>query len=180
MRKTYFSILFIIFLIGCQSDKQPNNNTSKVFKTTAPSLLYFKNIRSAYYINISKNENKYDLLRLKTLAISDGQPTIYPVIANHWLDDEAFLFIYATEAVLKNEGTLTVHWKTGQETGSITVQEDEEALEAATSITKRINEKANFFILGSDGQEVPILESNRQKTQFLTVYQDYLRLTENL
>jgi len=88
-------LITLLLLIACESGQQQGQKAdgNPAFHTTAPSLLYFKNMRSSYYQMEEQPGSRIELYRLNRFDDTQSRPILYPIIANNWLQDEAYLFL---------------------------------------------------------------------------------------
>ncbi len=186
MNKSLFALAFLTTLsvTQCQINSSKNesvnaNAVNNTTQTTAPSLLYFKNIRSASYQSIDNNDNEAELYRLKELSISDNRPTFCPLIANYWLEDRAhlkFRMIYPDGTYTEN---FTVHWTTGIDSGNFDITAENQ-MAAALKILEISKQEGKFFFSNDGSARLEILDTSRERKLLKIIFNDYLRLTENL
>ncbi len=144
---------------------------NKRFRATAPSVLYFKNIRSSYYTSTQDPETRIDYYSLRKWR--DADSPIYPVIAHDWLHDAAYIQLISNnfEPIELQIGDATK-----------TLKLDMDSLEKSTAIALQINNalknQESISILHADNTPEIILEDTRTKTNFLITINDYLRLVE--
>ena len=81
MRLLYFFIP-CLFLLGCVPPPENAASVAKQFRTTAPSTLYFKNIRSTNYSMQEDAETRIEYYQLKKAEVSKTRPHLLPRIAN--------------------------------------------------------------------------------------------------
>jgi len=174
----FFAIFSLILLIGCNSKSVERQQHGDVrFRTTAPSLIYFKNIKSLKYQNNRDPQSQMDFYRPKAFMKATNQPIIYPVIVQNWLEDESYLIFekknIAESAKIRVEGNdgnrIKLTWPSA------------DYLEQLAFIQKlegflRSNE--SILIEEADGATKPLKYSIPERTSFLTVIQDFLNLTE--
>jgi hypothetical protein len=89
--------------------------TPTKFKTTASSLLFFKNVRQLYYDRESNEASKLELYRIGERKLNPNQPVINLIIVNNWRHDECYILL-ETNAFLTGSDSLRVNW-TDQQTG---------------------------------------------------------------
>lgn len=89
------TLIFLLFA-GCKEptpSKPQDSKPTGLFATTAPSKIYFNNIRSIQYYRNRKPGTKLDVYRHKKFSMTNKRPIIYPLIIDNWMKDEAYLFV---------------------------------------------------------------------------------------
>jgi hypothetical protein len=177
----FFPLLFLLTSCGGPVTKPSDND--RPFRTTAPSRLYFKNIRSTAYATIDNKQEGMDWYRFRKLPTEADAFTFIPVIVDHWLQDEAYIMFQ----FLGNENQsfaepLTIQWQDDNNEGEFDFAQRDQAgqFEFARNLYTQLQQKNKLAILGKEGEPIPILENYKDRTYLLTILSDYFRLTENL
>lgn len=174
----FFTILSLILLAACQSQSvERQRNGDERFKTTAPSLIYFKNIKSLKYQNNRDIKTQMDFYRPKDFLKSTSLPVIYPVIVHNWLEDESYLIFEKRNIgeetrilmeVLPGDTTL-LNWPSEDYLEQLRFVQK---LEDHLSLGQKI-------LIEPPGQEVKVIKYNSwEQISFTRVVQDFLNLTE--
>lgn len=182
MKNYWIASLFLTVLFACgPSGQQGGNGTGeRLFRTTAPSLLYFKNMRSSYYRVEEQPQSRIELYRSSRFEETAYRPIIYPIIVNNWLEDEAYLFLQPNEY----EGGYLAPLTFAQDTlpGS-----ERFLLQPATPLRQRelglliydgLLKGEPWYVAAADSALVPLFRQGSDRQAFLSTVQDYLRLTE--
>lgn len=170
--------LSLIFFASCQSTAVERERTGiDRFKTTAPSLIYFKNIKSIKY-QINRNpKTQMDFYRPKTFIKSDNIPAIYPVIIHNWLEDESYLTFET-----KNIGEETKILVTTITEDTILLDWPEkdylDQLEFVRQLENTVISEKNIFIQDLGEEKRMLNYSLAERTSFSATMQDFLNLTE--
>ncbi len=98
MKKSLF--LFIIFLLffGCSDVKPPKENKDSPFRTTVPSQIYFKNMRSLHYTETDTKQEGVKRFEPKSIEKNAIRPKVFPIIYQNWLKDEAYIVFEKLDA----------------------------------------------------------------------------------
>lgn len=171
-------LLSLISLIGCQSTPVERERTGNDrFKTTAPSFIYYKNIKSIKYQTNRNPKTQMDFYRPKVFIKSNNISTIYPVIIHNWLEDESYLIfekrnIGEDAKILVNtavEDTILLDWPT---------KDYLDQLAFVRQLEQTLKSGENIFIQ-EIGREKEVLNySLAERKSFSTTLQDFLSLTE--
>lgn len=179
------SLLPILLVWGCACNHPPesaDNKANPLFSTTQPSRLYFKNMRSYYYQQSTKPGTKIDVYVLKKILQSTEKPMLIPVIADNWMEDEAYILLERSTHPYLSTDTLTVRWeseKTG-ESGIYTMVQPsiQSQYELAKFMYESLNSGHKLSFL-TPNKEWKALFSNAQEAQnFSITIRDYNTLTE--
>lgn len=143
-------------------------------------MLYFKNMRSAYYEQTELPGARTELYRLRKFSQLKQQNIIIPVIANNWLEDEAYLLLEATGPAFAVP--LTIRWRTGPDEGIYRVQPDsaDKQYELAMRLFESLQAGHRLSAMSTDSTWIPALEGTDARSYYSTTVRDYLRLTEAL
>lgn len=185
--KVMKNCLFALFIwaslsFSCQTPPGQSTATGDPrFQTTAPSLLFFKNMRSAYYETQEQPQTRIELYRLRRFATSSSQrPILIPIIANNWLADEAYLFIQPNAFEKGFAEPYTVFWEDDGTAGSRTLHpmDVNQQYEFALEVYERLAKGYALQALCADSTLAPIFDQQEDRLNFMTVVKDYLRLIE--
>lgn len=180
MKKNTFFLTIALLLTACgrhDGSRSPAANGSP-YRTTAPSLLYFKNMRSAYYDQSEQPGARMELYRLRKLNPPPQETNLIPVIANNWLKDEAYLLLETSGL----SEPLTVRWERQKDSGVYRLQPAsvDKQYELGIQLYESLQAGHRLSALASDSTWVPLFEGRDMRSHFTTTIRDYLRLTEAL
>ncbi len=177
MKKSFSPLLILSLALLACSQPPPEQTKDKRFHITAPSLLYFKNMRSTAYEESTQPGTRIELYRLRRFSETDERPILYPIIANNWLEDQAYLYLRANEYEKGYARPIRIRWPEGGDT--LHASNREEQYRFALNIYEQLKEGKELKVLSQDSTFVPIYENRQDRSHYLTTVQDYLRLTEN-
>ena len=184
MKKNIFLSFLCILLTACSGPGSRQNNTSSgpQYQTTAPSLLYFKNIRSINYEQSEQAGTRIELYRLRQFSQPAKEPLLVPTIANNWLEDEAFIFLEPVDFGQPWARPITIRWQSRQDSGLYRLQPANTAkqYELALQLYESLQAGHQLNALTADSTWVPVMEDKNNQRYYLTTIRDYLRLTEAL
>lgn len=176
-------LLFFLLFSACDAPPSDADRTpDKRFRTTQPSRLYFKNMRAYYYNQEVQPGTKVDLYTLKKFSQSDNIPLLIPTIADNWLQDEAYIFLYpnANEAIAVD--TLQLKWEAAdseeQGTFSLTDETVLEQFELANWLYEHLSNGHKIRFLGTDNEWHELFTSQENRLNFIKTMQDYYALIE--
>ncbi len=174
----FFAIFILLILIGCESgsvERQQNGDVR--FKTTAPSLIYFKNIKSLKYQINRDPQSQMDFYRPKAFMKATNLPIIYPVIVQNWLEDESYLVFEKKN--IADSAKILVKGKNGNSIELNWPSEDYvEQLAFIRKLEGLLKSNQNIEIKVAEGEVKSLDYSIPERTSFLIVIQDFLNLTE--
>ncbi len=180
MKKNPLLLILGLALFSCGKPGGPpaTSSSGSRFRTTPPSLLYFKNIRSVYYERSEQKGSRIELYRLRKFGQLEQKHTIVPVIANNWLEDEAYLLLEAEGPAFATP--LTIRWKTGSGEGVYRLQPAgaDKQYEMAMQLYESLQAGHQLSAMRTDSTWIPVLEGKDVRSYFSTAVRDYLRLTE--
>lgn len=181
LKNTNFWLLAcFIFLISC-GEGPPENIpvVDRKFRTTPPSRIFFKNIRSIAYQWEQDGKSRTDYYLLRKIAGQKKKPLIYPVIADIWMEDQAQL-ILKSGAYDPLPTPLLVHWASKNEAGIYQLDSlhAEGMYEVGLQIYQSIRKAHSLEISFPDTNKMPLFGDLSERSHFMTSMQDYLRLTE--
>ncbi len=177
------SVLILLFLLlSCNGNKkdpvQPEGASR--FRTTAPSHLYFKNIRSIHYEMTTEPDTRIDLYKFRRFSETDRRPILYPVIVDNWMQDEAYLLIRPNDYRGGIPDMLQVEWQNTRDSGRYLLQSADwtDQHRFAQQLYQSLQEKHQLLLLDKEGNFVPLFDDKQDQISFLTTMRDYYRLTE--
>jgi len=180
----YIQIIFSISLLfgACNSPEPQKKYTGeKLFRTTDPSRLYFNNIRSTAYYRKKSPHSETDMYRNRKLSFNNQRPIIHPIIVNNWMSDEAYIFIEKNEYLGGWSDTLTIRWSIEDSIGGkylLPIPSRPEMYELAGKLYAAMKEGQLLEVKDAEGEFVPLLENQQDRSAFQTTMRDYYRLTE--
>ena len=178
MKNLLIFITLIGLIVSCSSEKSPNKQGSE-FHTTPPSLLYFKNIRSTSYTQTEQANTRVELFQLKKLDLNTNRPIIYPVIANNWLAEEAYLLIKTNDYV-NGFKEITIEWEESNESQSLSMGTPnfKNQYQFGLTIYELLNKGVDIRTRDELGNLVNLFDNYGDKSAFQTTMNDYLKLIE--
>jgi hypothetical protein len=180
--KNILIVWIALFLLGCQATPgtEPTGTSETRFRTTDPSRLYFKNIRSTSYAELASPQEGVEVFRLRRMEPAEDRPMLMPKILNNWMEDEAYVFLETNAYPSGFARPLSVKWKTMQDSGQLVLSKptpaDQRAM--ADSLYLLLGEKADFWIKDGEDQWISLWGDNTDRTSFATTLRDYYRLVE--
>ncbi|NJL74388.1 MAG: hypothetical protein HC892_04400 [Saprospiraceae bacterium] len=174
---THIALVFLLLLaifLGCEDHKVSTGaEGNPVFKTIAPSQLFFKNMRSIYYQSTEDRVNGINYYIFKQL--DTVRSPFYPVIAENWLHDEAYILLRSTKndampirfVSLKD----TVAWQLDS------IEDRAANYQFLMTLNQRLLAQESIVWATSTGERISIFDNPLARKHFLTVLHDYLRLT---
>lgn len=147
------------------------------FRTTQPSALYFKNMRSTQYKMQEQPKSRIELYRHKKFA---DNSLLLPVIAHNWLQDEAYLFLQPNPAApaLSKPLQFTTDTTTVEQALTLDPPTPAQQYETALQLYKGMQAEKDWYIRQQNGSFQPLYTEGNERTAFLTTVRDYLKLTE--
>lgn len=179
----YKIILVLLTIIGIQScsntSKKENNTTSTPYKTTAPSRLYFKNMRSINYNSEAIGNNQMDIFRFRKLDNVQNRPIIFPQIIDHWVADRAYLKLVTNEVADSIvQKILLLKDETQSDTIALQANKPSEQTQITIKIHEALKNEKKIFAITKGGKQVLLLEDKMDRYYFSIIMQDYYRLTD--
>lgn len=173
--------ILLLFLLACSSpEAPPATSDSGIFRTTPPSHLYFKNIRSSSYRMETQAGTRVDVYRLRSSDDTPERPIIQPVIADNWMADEAYIFLETNDFKEGFSDTLRVTWQSEGDSGryELIPRDREGQFRFAQQLYEGLRSGYRFRIQTAGGDYAPLFENNRDRQNFLTTLRDYNKLVE--
>jgi hypothetical protein len=178
MRLIIIPIFIIILTSACSNSQQQSDSTSSSFRTTAPSLLYFKNMRSIYYEMEELKGSRIEMYQLKQFRKDTEKPILYPVIANDWLNDRAYLLLKTNDFIHGFGEPLAVRIVEQDKLISLASPSPQDQYEMATLIYEALRAGHSLEVTGADEVAYPLFDDNLDVNHYLATFKDYLRLIE--
>lgn len=173
------SIVVFILLSGCtNTQQQPSDTTEAAFRTTSPSLLYFKNMRSIYYNMEEQEGSRIERYQLKQFAKDTKRPIIYPVIANNWLNDEAYLMLKTNGFIHGFAQPLQIKIIEQDTLLTLASSTNKGQYLMATGIYEALKAGYTLEVTGEDRTTYPLFDDKLDKSHYMMTLRDYLRLIE--
>ncbi len=178
-------LLLALLSLVCACNRPPEKavqKTDPLFSTTQPSRLYFKNMRSFYYQQSTKPGTKIDVYVLKKNLQSTKRPKLVPIIADNWMEDEAYILLERSPHPYLNTDTLTVRWES-EKTGESGVYQMAQPsvlaqYELANFMYIHLNSGHKLSFFTPDKEWEPLFTDPMEAQNFLTTIKDYNTLTE--
>ncbi len=150
------------------------------FRTTSPSRLYFRNLRSSAYTQSRESGTDIDLYRLRQWSDLQPSPLIIPVIADNWLQDEAFLRLQFARSASPLSDTLRVIWTSPIDSGrhQLNGRSALAQLEFGRLLATSLQAGHQLRLEGPRGEKLPVLDRPTERKLFLQTMRDYLGLIE--
>lgn len=178
--KNILFLLFFAVLCACNQAPQSTHNQipRREFRTTQPSHLFFKNMRSYYYEQSTDDETQLDYYTLKKFR--EAPPLILPVIADNWLQDEAYILLQREARLPQQEMLLlqieneaskdTIHWNEFNHFQDYRL---------AKRLYQALKRSHKISLSTKKGANYQLFENQSDAANFLRVMNDYFRLTED-
>lgn len=175
----------MLLVLICACNRPPesaNERANPLFSTTQPSRLYFKNMRSFYYQQSTKPGTKTDVYVLKKILQSTEKPMLVPIIADNWMEDEAYILLERSPHPYLNMDTLTVRWESEKTGESGVYHMAQPSVQAQYELAKFMYENLNFghklSVLTTDHEWESLFPDAGEAQNFITTIKDYNILTE--
>lgn len=176
-----FWILFCLLFFSACGEGPPSElpSVDKRFRTTPPSRIYFKNIRSTAYEWNQDPKTRTDFYLLRKIAGTSPRPALYPVIADIWMEDQAHLLLKSGRQDALSTPVI-VHWQSATESGTYRLDSltTEQQYQFGLDLYKAIRGAKVLEISFPGKDRIPLFANPNERSYFMTSMQDYLRLTE--
>lgn len=175
-----FSIFFSLCLLLFNCVPPPSNpvGIDKRFRTTAPSLLYFKNIRSSSYNTSQNPATRIDYYKLRQWKKQNSTPVFYPTIVNDWMNDAAYIQLQPNtfSGLPKDKIRLEIAGKSHE----LQLRTDNfiASTDLATQLLIALEAGNKISIKTTDSTTFTLFEDKLEKNSFVTTIKDYLKLVE--
>lgn len=180
-----YKIIFVISLffifIKCDLPAPPDHpNKDKGFRTTAPSRLYFKNMRSIKYELQQQGASKIDRYSFRKLKSVEDRPLLLPIIADNWINDQAYVLLEKNPSFSQIKTNELIFQPEDGEPSSfdLAIRNPVQQTKMALKIGALLSQEGRFIVRSEEGEFVPIFEDKMDKYHFSIVIKDYKRLTE--
>ncbi len=172
----------ILFLSACDFSVSPDpEGPDPRFRTTPPSHLFFLNTRSSAYQKTSDPDTRIDHYRLRQWGQQDQTPPILPVIADNWLQEEAYLLLEQPGGRENLSDSTQIFWKSKDDSGHFfLISRDTLAqLDLALEINRALQAGHELRLARpGDAREVLLFENLSERRLFAQTLRDYLKLVE--
>ena len=138
-------------------------------------------MRSSYYQSRQQANTQVDLYQLRKIQSDTSTPLLFPIIADNWLQDEAYLLLQTNEYKEDFQSPLTVYWSNDTAEGSIQMKDPpnfEHQYAFALELEKVLKNKSALKVVDGRGEQIPVFESYDEKSWFLTTLRDFKKLIE--
>jgi hypothetical protein len=180
MKNTLILLLAPLFLLACFSSERPKEvDTSSPFYVTPPSLLYFKNVRSAYYYQNRKPNTRMDMYKLRKFEYSRDRPVLVPVIVNNWMEEQAYIFIEKNDFSGGFSDSLLVRWSKAEDTSGVYAlpfPSKDEQFRFARQIYQSLKQNHLLEVKTAREDWVPVFKDGQDRMNYMTTLRDYERL----
>ncbi len=178
MRITIASIFIVFGLIsGCSPGPGVQEETADPqFRTTDPSRLYFRNMRSYYYDQEALGNSRVEVYRLRRIPTRTDSPLLFPLIANDWLNDRAYLLTDTTVCPQGYALPLTI--VRNADTLQLADLRFQEQCTFLTTLHSWLDEDAPIYLLDRSGTPALLFSNPTHRQHFLMVMRDFNRLRE--
>ena len=172
-----------LFCAACSVDSAERQQATgdRRFRTTPPSLLYFKNMRSTQYTMEEQPKSRIELYQRNQYEPVVQRPVLYPVIANNWLEDEAYLFLRpnAWKAGFLSPLTLSQDSSWSAEAIQLQPPTPEQQYQLSMRLYESLKRGEMWYVAAADSTFAPLFEDGNERAYYLATVQDYLKLTDN-
>ncbi|WP_170254721.1 hypothetical protein [Phaeodactylibacter luteus] len=172
--------LSILILSACTpAPRQHSATGEQVFRTTAPSLLYFKNMKSTQYSVDEEPGTRIEVYRPGRWP-QLGRPQLIPAIANHWLEDEAYLRLLPNKAWADSPQQIALLRDTTAAGAAVVFRQGNlmEEYRAGLQVYEGLKQGQAWYLKRPDGHFISLWPEGPERALFLSTVQDFLRLTE--
>jgi hypothetical protein len=170
----------VLFMISC-GEGPPDTlpEVKRQFRTTPPSRIYFKNIRSTAYQWEQDPQSRTDYFLLRKIGDQDPKPLLYPLIADIWMEDQAWL-ILKSGAYEPIPTPVRVFWEKNEDSGVYQLDslDADNMYSVGLSIYQSLRRGDKLEISFPGRDKVPLFDKAEDKNNYLISVQDYLRLTD--
>jgi len=169
-----FLLGFCWLLVGC-ADRNRKIEEGKVrFQTTDASRLYFHNVRSIRYRIETIGKDRMQICRHKDFT--EAALALYPVIANNYMHDQAYIFHEMADSLRQKEAVLLVG-EPATDTLSLNLNTHEAHYRFAQELYNAIvaDQKLQLCL---NGECHDFLTNEELRKTFRLVYRDYFRLVQ--
>lgn len=174
--KFIWSFFLVLIVAICACETTSTEETERIgAKTTPPSLLYFKNLRSIHYSLFSDPTSKLDYYTHRRWKSKKDSNYIVPVIVNDWLHDLAY--IQLVNPFVEGEITISKLQDNAEQT-TINFATATDHTAQAKFIYDQLLAKQKLQVLLPNEERRSIFHDANERNYFLVTLRDFLRLTE--
>lgn len=169
----------ILLFTACDQVREPRHAEGKKhFHTTAPSRLFFKNMRSFYY-QAEETPEKMDRYQLRKIQKDSDDLIFIPVILDNWLEDEAYIRVQPNFEYPSGD-TLTIYWSAGRQEGTYTLSaaQNQDHYDFAKQLYESLLAGHQLWMLDEDRQKLLVFTDQADRANYITTLRDYYKLTE--
>ncbi len=174
IRQLLLCLFCMSLLAGCADSSRKVEQESMRFKTTDASRLYFHNVRSIRYHIEEIGKDRMQLCRHKDFL--DAPLPLYPVIANNYMYDEAYI-VHEMADSLRQSGAFLLVGNPAGDTLSLDLRTHEVHYRFAQALYNAIVEDLPLQICVQSRCHSFLNDKDMRKTVRL-VYRDYFRLVQ--
>lgn len=181
-----FSVLSILFLLvaACSPTGSPTEAPAvdRRFRTSVPSQLYFKNIRSTSYQLEEDERTQTNHYTLRNVPDTARTPFLVATIIENWLHDQAYLSL--SWRALPHEVDLPITFVQLSAAGEVDTlmqwhdQRWGSQYEIAGLVHEKLQLSQQITIQGINGQITPVFKDGDAQRAFQITYVDFLNLTD--
>lgn len=177
-RNSLLLLLTLLMFFSCENaPKEIVSENEPFFHTTDPSRLYFKNTRGHKYNSIPQRDTRIDYYYLKMM---DEEQTIFPIIANNWLAEEAYILLKQSAQLPSDTLTIALTGKEKKDTLSLPFIARTEKYDFCRMLYTKSRSGYDIQLFSSQKEWIPIFKDDTEKNHFQEVMRDYFRLTEQI
>lgn len=176
----FWFLATMIFSISCgQGPPESLPEIDPKFRTTPPSRIYFKNIRSTAYQWEQDPNSRTGYYLLRKIGKQTNKPALYPVIADIWMEDQAQLILksgrYDTIPT-----PVRIFWEGKNDSGvyPLDTLDASSMYNLSLQVYEAIRSGHKLEISFAGTPKMPLFNYSSDKSNFSISMQDYLRLTE--
>ena len=114
------------------------------------------------------------------LRAMDEEQTIYPIIANNWLSEEAYILLKADPQLSSDNHVLAFSKEEKRDTLSLPFKTRVEKYDFCKILYTKSRSGYDINILSSQDKWIPAFKNSTEKDLFQEVMRDYFRLTEQI
>ena len=174
-------------LSGCFPSSDELQQATPRFSTTESSLLYFKNVRLAFYEQRDQPNATIVIYEPSKPTHVADQPGWHWFMAHNWTQDRAYLFQKSTDPLGADPCSRTVWFKPSQEPVGRPVSAvkcpgiyPEDNFMFAVDAYRQIDAGLVGYIELKSGKRVAIFPSDEAQRRFVRLVRDFLELVDLL
>lgn len=174
------SSVLLVFLLSFFNERRADNTGegTTVMRMTDPDLLYFKNVRAAYYDREGREDAKMTIYRFGKRVMESETPLLNLSILVNTLKDEAYIYLEPSP----EEFPIKIRWKSkeGSQSGELNFDNGDKFAHFAfvKEFYPLILEGHDFeWWLGTEWK--PFLQDEKERDAIRITCVDYFKLTNN-